>query len=185
MKKSTHKFKTFLILLFSATFISIQSLLIIKMFKTLKLKIWSKSKNNEPTKNLSLERISNPITLEELIKTEKVKYFINAGYGSNHSHERNFIIEYEAPFGGSGCKKKFIFQNDRLITCNYIMQEFNEILNIQKIYEKIAEMNGAPDEIKFDKEIFLLQYVWYGKNGTIVYSQFYQCNIVIIFELKY
>lgn len=184
MEKSTNKFRTSFILFFSTTFISILSLLIIQMFKILKLKIRSKLKNNKPTKILSLERISNPITLEESVKTEKVKYFTNAGYSSNHSNERNFIIEYEAPFGGSGCEKKFIFQNDRLKTCNYILQDFNEISNIQKIYEKIAEMNGVPDEIKFDKEIFLLQYVWYGKNGTIVYNQFYQCLIVIILELN-
>lgn len=79
MEKSTNRFKIFFILFVVAKFISIQYLLIIKMDKILKYKIRSKQKNNEKTKILFLEKISNSITLDEVLKTERAKYFINVG----------------------------------------------------------------------------------------------------------
>lgn len=150
----------------------------------MKHKIRSKQKNNKKTKILSLEKSSNPITLEELIKTEKSKYFINEEQSSICLGEGNFIIEYVTSFCGCDYEKRFIFHNNKLKTCNYIMKDSGVISCIQQIYEKIADANGVPDEIKFDKEIFLLQFVWHGENGVIVYNHFYQCKIVIVFELN-
>lgn len=45
----------------------------------MKLKIRLKPKNNEKIKILFLERILNLITITELFKTEKAKYFIYVG----------------------------------------------------------------------------------------------------------
>ncbi len=173
MEKSSNKFKMPFIVFYAVMFFSIQSLLILKINKILKYKRISKQKSNKKTKILSLVKSSNPITLEELIKTEKAKYFINAEQNSNCSGEGNFTIEYVTSFCGCDCEKRFIFHNNKLKTCNYIMKDFDEISGIQQIYEKIADANGVPDEIKFDKEIFLLQYVWHGKNGVIVFNKFY------------
>lgn len=109
------------------------------MLKVLKLKIRLKLKNNEPIKILFLEGISNPITLKKLIKTEKAKYFINVRQSSYHLHEKNFIIEYVTSFGEYDCEKRFISYNNKFKTCNYIINDFEEVLNIKQIYKKLQK----------------------------------------------
>lgn len=52
------------------------------------------------------------------------------------------------------------------------------------IYEEIVKLNGEPDETDIDKDSFYLEtYIWYGKNGTIVYNKLNNDTIELLFEL--
>lgn len=183
MQKLIDKHKLFLIALpFS---ILPLSLLLIKYIKKIKHNIKTENKivPSNPTKILSLEGVSEPITIYELNKVLNPGGFSMTTFPDRFGN-KNYAIEYKAPFGGIVCKKKFVFTNDyRVKLCNYALYGFDDSSELQRIYEAISNSNGTPDVIYFDKEIFFLQCTWYGKNGTIVYNYFHRGTIAVVFKL--
>lgn len=183
MQKLIDKHKLFLI---SLPFLILPlSLLLIKYIKKIKHKIKTENKivPSKPTKILSLEGVSEPITIYELNKALNPGGFSMTAF-PDHFGNKNYTIEYKAPFGGVYCEKKFVFTNDcRVKLCNYALYGFDAPSEPQKIYEEISDFNGVPDTIYFDKEIFFLQCTWYGKNGYIVYDYFRRGTIAVVFKL--
>lgn len=179
------KDKHILFLVVSSVLIPPLLLLLIKCIKRIihKIKAISEFSAPNPTKILSLEGISESITINELNKLLNPGGFKMTA-SPDYQGNKNYTIEYKAPFGGINCEKKFVFTNDcRVKLCNYALYGFNDISEPQDIYEEISNSNGIPDTIYFDKEIFFLQCIWYGKNGTIVYNHFYRGTIAVVFKL--
>jgi len=185
MKKLIDKYKSFLITLFLIIVALPILTLTAKCVKKIKnrTKIAAKISTPTPQRTLSLEGISESITIYELNKVLNPGGFKMTGFPDSKGNE-NYAIEYKAPFGGVYCEKKFVFTNDyRVKLCNYALYGFDDPLEPQRIYEEISNSNGIPDEIYFDKEIFFLQCTWYGKNGYIVYDYFRRGTIAVVFKL--
>lgn len=182
MKKLTYKNKIPLVLLVIST-ISTLLIILINYLRKSKYKVAAKISTPKPQKTLSLEGISEPITIYELNKALNPGGFGMTAF-PDHFGNKNYTIEYKAPFGGVYCEKKFVFTNDcRVKLCNYALYGFDDPSEPQKIYEEISNFNGVPDTIYFDKEIFFLQCTWYGKNGYIVYDYFRRGTIAAVFKL--
>ena len=179
MKKLTYKNKIPLVLLVISTLL----IILINYLRKSKYKVAAKISTPKPQKTLSLEGISEPITIYELNKALNPGGFSMTAF-PDHFGNKNYTIEYKAPFGGVYCEKKFVFTNDcRVKLCNYALYGFDDPSEPQKIYEEISNFNGVPDTIYFDKEIFFLQCTWYGKNGYIVYDYFRRGTIAAVFKL--
>lgn len=184
MKKLTNKNKLSATLL-SLSIFPLFSMFILQYIKWMKHRdsVIIKTSSSDSTKILSLEGISEPITIYELNKVLNPGGFKMTAH-PDHFGNKNYTIEYKAPFGGVYCEKKFVFTNDcRVKLCNYALYGFDAPSEPQKIYEEISDFNGVPDTIYFDKEIFFLQCTWYGKNGYIVYDYFRRGTIAAVFKL--
>lgn len=141
------------------------------------------SYNIKSTRILSLEGITRPVLVEELYK--KKPDYTSAEKSNLCDHiDENFSIEDKSLFGNIECEKKYFFQNGKLRSCNFVKHEISNISQPRKMYEAIVKINWLPDIINFDKSAFLLQCVWNGCNGTIVFNLFYGGTIVIVFDLK-
>lgn len=184
MKKLTNKNKLSATLL-SLSIFPLFSMFILQYIKWMKHRdsVIIKTSSSDSTKILSLEGISEPITIYELNKVLNPGGFKMTAHPDYYGN-KNYSIEYKAPFGGANCEKKFVFTNDcRVKLCNYALYGFDAPSEPQKIYEEISDFNGVPDTIYFDKEIFFLQCTWYGKNGYIVYDYFRRGTIAAVFKL--
>ena len=104
---------------------------------------------------------------------------------ANDSTKKDFTVEYtNSSFNGSSCIKEYFFVDEKL---NMLIITIDTSHWMPKdIFAELSNINGDPDnsslkEDKLGSDI----YYWYGKNGTIVYTDDNVSNTAeIIFEIN-
>ena len=115
---------------------------------------------------------------EYSITDRKLKY-------DNDQTKKDFDVKYtNTSFFGIHCIKEYLFVDERL---HMIIFDIDTSHWMPKdIYEEIVKINGEPDEtdVKSDK-YHRDMYIWYGKNGSMVYTDDDINNTIeIVFEIK-
>ena len=174
------KSKIFIIIFFSLILIPVIVIGIINYTKEQELN--NRIENSRTTKTLSLNNITSSITLDELLEIEMSKEY---SIEDNDSTKKDFTVEYtNTSFNGSSCIKKYFFVDEKL---NMLIITIDTSHWMPKdIFTELNNINGEPDnsslkEDKLGSDI----YYWYGKNGTIMYTDDNISNTIeIIFEIK-
>lgn len=140
----------------------------------------NKIKNSRETRILSLNNIKSPISINEIVNYEKLGNFIFM----SHDELKKKYIKYDSSiFFNIKCEKEYFFIDDKLDICNYQLNKSCNPSVPKHIFRELKKINGNPDEIYFDKDLFLLQCIWYGKNGHIVYKRYISNMVEITFKL--
>ena len=180
------KSKIFIIIFFSLILIPVIVIGIINYTKEQELN--NRIENSMNTKTLSLNNITSSITLDELLEIEMSKEYSiedNELKYDNDSTKKDFTVEYtNTSFNGSSCIKEYFFVDEKL---NMLIITIDTSHWMPKdIFTELNNINREPDnsslkEDKLGSDI----YYWYGKNGTIVYTDDnINHTIEIIFEIK-
>ena len=180
------KSKIFIIIFFSLILIPVIAIGIINYTKEQELK--NRIENSMNTKTLSLNNITSSITLDELLEIEMSKEYSiedNELKYDNDSTKKDFTVEYtNTSFNGSSCIKEYFFVDEKL---NMLIITIDTSHWMPKdIFTELSNINGEPDNssLKEDKLSSYIYY-WYGKNGTIMYTDDNISNTIeIIFEIK-
>ena len=180
------KSKIFIIIFFSLILIPVIVIGIVNYTKEQELN--NRIENSRTTKTLSLNNITSSITFDELLEIEISKEYSiedNELKYDNDSTKKDFTVEYtNTSFNGSSCIKEYFFVDEKL---NMLIITIDTSHWMPKdIFTELSNINGDPDnsslkEDKLGSDI----YYWYGKNGTIVYTDDnINHTIEIIFEIK-
>lgn len=180
------KSKIFITIFFSIILIPAIVIGIINYTKEQELN--SKIENSKLTKTLSLNNIVSSITSNELFEIETYKEYSikdNDLKYDNDLNKKDFTVEYtNTSFYGSKCIKEYFFVDEKL---NMLIITISKSHWMPKdIFSELNNINGEPDtyslkEDKLGSDI----YYWYGKNGTIVYTDDNINNTIeIILEIK-
>lgn len=54
----------------------------------------------------------------------------------------------------------------------------------KRIFRELRKVNGDPDEMHYDKDVSLLECIWYGKNGSISFRRYISNMVEIVFQIK-
>lgn len=180
------KSKIFIAIFFSIILIPVIIIGVINYTKEQELN--KKIENSRETKTLSLNNITSSITCDELFKIETSKeYTIEKSelkYENDNSKD-DFTVEYSnTSFFGSNCTKEYLFVDEALKML--IIEIDTSHWQPKDIYTELVNINGEPDDSSLKKdELGSNIYYWYGKNGTIVYTDDNISNVIqIIFELN-
>lgn len=148
----------------------------------------SKTNNNESSKILVLNNITNQITMDELFEIELSKEYTtearNIKVENNHEKE-DFLITYtNTSFYGSRCIKEYYFTDEKLEMLIYSIDKSHYMP--KDILEELIVLNGDADDVDIKSdELGRDTYTWYGKNGTIIFSDDNVSNILeVVFEIK-
>lgn len=167
--KLDKKSKIFLIIFFSIILIPV--IIIGTINYTKKQKLQNRIENSKATRTLTLNNISAPITLDELLEIETSKEYIiedNELKYENDQNKRDFTIKYtNTSFYGSHCIMEYLFVDEKLSGIIFNIDTSHWMP--KDIYEELVILNGEPDEteLKSDK-LGQDYYTWYGKNGTLI-----------------
>lgn len=178
--------KIFIVIFFLIILIPTVIIGIINYTKEQELK--NRVENSKNSRILSLNNISTAITLDELLEIEMSKEYNITDRQlkyDNDQTKKDFDVEYtNTSFFGIHCIKEYLFVDERL---HMIIFDIDTSHWMPKdIYEEIVKINGDPDEtdVKSDK-YHRDTYIWYGKNGTMVYTDDNVNNTIeIVFEIK-
>ena len=178
--------KIFIVILFLIILIPSVIIGIINYTKEQELK--NRIENSKNSRILSLNNISTAITLDELLEIEMSKEYNITDRQlkyNNDQTKKDFDVEYtNTSFFGIRCIKEYLFVDERL---HMIIFDIDTSHWMPKdIYEEIVKINGEPDEtdVKSDK-YHRDMYIWYGKNGSMVYTDDDINNTIeIVFEIK-
>ena len=178
--------KIFIVIFFSIILIPVIIIGTINYTKEQELK--NRIENSKNSRILSLNNISTAITLDELLEIEMSKEYSITDRQlkyDNDQTKKDFDVEYtNTSFFGIRCTKEYLFVDERL---HMIIFDIDTSHWMPKdIYEEIVKINGEPDEtdVKSDK-YHRDMYIWYGKNGTMVYTNDdINDTIEIVFEIK-
>lgn len=179
------KSKILIIIFFSLILIPVIVIGIVNYTKEQELN--DRIENSRTTKTLSLNNITSSITLDELLEIEMSKEYSiedNELKYDNDYTKKDFTVEYtNTSFNGSSCIKEYFFVDEKL---NMLIITIDTSHWMPKdIFTELSNINGEPDnsslkEDKLGSDI----YYWYGKNGTIVYTDDNVSNTAeIIFEM--
>lgn len=144
----------------------------------------NKIENSRATKTLSLNNISSSITLDELFEMETSKEYYIEEDTSVDNEKMKKVTYTNTSIYGAKCEKTYVFYDDKLGF--YIIIIDTSHWMPKDIFTELSNINGEPDnsslkEDKLGSDI----YYWYGKNGTIVYTDDNISNTAeIIFEIK-
>lgn len=180
------KSKKFIIIFFLIILISVVVIGVINYTKEQKLN--DKIENSRTTKTLSLNNITSSITCDELFKIEMSREYIieeNELKYENDSNKDDFTVEYSnTSIFGSNCTKEYLFVDETLKML--IIEIETSHWKPKDIYTELVNINGEPDDYSLKKdELGSDIYYWYGKNGTIIYTDDNISNTIqIIFELN-
>lgn len=178
--------KIFIVIFFLIILIPTVIIGIINYTKEQELK--NRIENSKNSRILSLNNISTAISLDELLEIEMSKEYSITDYQlkyDNDQTKKDFDVEYaNTSFFGIRCIKEYLFVDERL---HMIIFDIDTSHWMPKdIYEEIVKINGEPDEtdVKSDK-YHRDMYIWYGKNGSMVYTDDDINNTIeIVFEIK-
>ena len=178
--------KIFIVILFLIILIPSVIIGIINYTKEQELK--NRIENSKNSRILSLNNISTAITLDELLEIEMSKEYSITDRQlkyDNDQTKKDFDVKYtNTSFFGIHCIKEYLFVDERL---HMIIFDIDTSHWMPKdIYEEIVKINGEPDEtdVKSDK-YHRDMYIWYGKNGSMVYTDDDINNTIeIVFEIK-
>ena len=158
------------------------------VFVSVQLNQDSKTSNNESTKILVINNITNQITMDELFEIELSKEYTTEARNlkiENDQKKDDFLITYtNTSFYGSRCTKEYYFTDEKLEMLIYSIDKSH--YKPKDILEELIALNGdaAAIDIK-DDELGRDTYTWYGKNGTIIFSDDNISNIIeVVFEIK-
>lgn len=179
------KSKIFIVVFFSIILIPVIIISIINYAKEQELN--SKIENSKATRTLSLNNISTEITLEELLNIESSKEYTiedDELKHENNESKKNFTVTYtNTSYFGSICIKEYFFIDENLKRIIFTVNTSHWMP--KDIFEELVNINGDPDESKFDKKSFYIEtHTWYGTNGFILYNKLNNNTIEIIFELS-
>lgn len=175
--------KIFLILFFSIILIPAITIGVINYTKESELK--QRIENSKATRFLSLNDITKPITLNELLELETSKEYtiedIELKY-ENDKNKQGFTVKYtNTTFYGSDCIKEYLFVDEKLK--GFIFDIDTSQWMPKDIYEEIVKLNGEPDETKLKSDKLGTDYfIWYGKNGNLIMDD---DNILRNIELRF
>ena len=180
------KTKIFIVIFFSIILIPVVIIGTINYTKEQELK--NRIENSKNSRILSLNNISTAITLDELLEIEMSKEYSITDRQlkyDNDQTKKDFDVEYtNTSFFGIRCTKEYLFVDERL---HMIIFDIDTSHWMPKdIYEEIVKINGEPAEtdVKSDK-YHRDMYIWYGKNGTMVYTNDdINDTIEIVFDIK-
>lgn len=139
-----------------------------------------KIKNSKNTRVLSLNNITKPINIYDLPNYGKVGSFEYIPYNETN---KKYIKCFSSAFFNTKCDKEYYFINDKLDFCNFQMNKSGDISEPKRIFRELRKINGNPDEIYYEKYLSLLQCIWYGKNGSIIYKRYISNMVEITFML--
>ena len=138
-------------------------------------------KNSKETRILSLNNITSSITADKLYNIDKPKCFF---YDYNEKANRSSFKFYDSIFLNIKCSKKYIFDGNKLDTCIFHLNKSCNELVPKRIFRELRKVNGYPDEMHYEKNVSLLECIWYGKNGSITFRRFVSNMVEIVFEIK-
>lgn len=138
--------------------------------------------NSKEKRILSLNNITIPITADELYNIDRPKCFL---YNYYEEADRSSVRYYDSTFLNIKCSKEYIFDGSKLNTCIFHLNKSCNASEPKRIFRELRKTNGDPDEIHYDKDISLLECIWYGKNGSIMFRRFVSNMVEIIFEIKH
>lgn len=178
--------KIFIIIFFSLILIPVIVIGIVNYTKEQELN--DRIENSRETKTLSLNNITSSITLDELLEIEMSKEYNiedNELKYDNDSTKKDFTVEYtNSSFNGNSCIKEYSFVDEEL---NMLIITIDTSHWMPKdIFTELSNINGEPDNSSLkEDELGSDMYYWYGKNGTIVYTDDNVSNTAeIIFEMN-
>ena len=178
--------KIFIVIFFLIILIPVVIIGIINYTKEQELK--NRIENSKNSRILSLNNISTAITLDELLEIEMSKEYSITDRQlkyDNDQTKKDFDVKYtNTSFFGIHCIKEYLFVDERL---HMIIFDIDTSHWMPKnIYEELVKINSEPDEtdVKSDK-YHRDMYIWYGKNGTMMYTDDDINNTIeIVFEIK-
>lgn len=138
-------------------------------------------KNSKEMRILSLNNITKPITIYELSNYDKLSCFNFIPY---NKLKKKYIKCDPSIFLNMKCTKEYFFTDDKLDFCNYQMNKSGNPSAPKYIFRELRKTNGDPDEIHYDKDISLLECIWYGKNGYLIFRRYISNMVEIVFEIK-
>lgn len=138
-------------------------------------------KNSKEKRILSLNNITTRITAVELYNIDRPKSFF---YNYYEEANRSSFKFYDSTFLNIKCSKEYIFDGSKLDTCIFHLNKSCNASEPKRIFRELRKINGDPDEIHFEKDISLLECIWYGKNGSILFRRFLSNMVEIMFEIK-
>lgn len=175
------KSKIFIIIFFSLILIPVIVIGIVNYTKEQELN--DRIENSRTTKTLSLNNITSSITLDELLEMETSKeYYIEEDTSADNEKMKKVTYTNTSMYGAK-CEKTYVFYDDKLGFCIITIDTSHWMP--KDIFTELSNINGEPDnsslkEDKLGSDI----YYWYGKNGTIVYTDDNVSNTAeIIFEM--
>lgn len=138
-------------------------------------------KNSKETRILSLNSITTQITADELYNIDRPKCFF---YNYYEEANRSSFKFYDSTFLNIKCSKEYIFNENKLDTCIFHLNKSCNTPEPKRIFREIRKINGNPDEIYYNKDVSLLECIWYGKNGSIIFRRFISNMVEIVFQIK-
>lgn len=172
--------KIFLIIFFSIILIPVIVIGTINYTKEQELQ--NRIENSKAARTLTLNNISTPITLDELLELELSKEYTTDNNISADNEKMTTITYTNTTFFGSDCIKEYVFYDNKLGICIFTINTSH--WQPKDIYEELSKINGIPDETEIDSDSFYLEtYTWYGKNGTITYNKLNNDTIEVFFEI--
>lgn len=175
--------KIFLILFFFIILIPAITIGVLKYTKESELK--QRIENSKATRFLSLNDITKPITLNELLELETSKEYTTENNISTHNEKKTTITYTNTTFFGADCIKEYVLYDNKLRVCDFDIDTSHWMP--KDIYEELVKLNGEPDEtdVEPDDKYHYDMYIWYGKNGTLVMVEDkYSRSIDVSFKLE-
>ena len=185
--KLDKKSKIFIIVFFSIILIPVIIIGSINYAKEQELK--NRIENGKTTRTLTLNSITTAITLNELLEIETSKEYVITDRElkyDNDQTKKDFDVEYtNTSFYGTHCIMEYFFVDEKLSGIIFDIDTSHWMP--KDIYEELVKLNGEPDEtdVETDNKYHYDQYIWYGKNGTLVMVEDKSSkNIEIRFQLE-
>ena len=138
-------------------------------------------KNSKETRILSLNNITIQITADELYNIDRPKYIL---YNYYEEANRSSFKFYDSTFLNIKCSKEYVFDGSKLDTCIFHLNKSCNESMPKRIFRELRKVNGDPDEMHYDKDVSLLECIWYGKNGSISFRRYISNMVEIVFQIK-
>lgn len=176
------KSKIFIAIFFSIILIPVIIIGIINYKKEQELN--DRIENSKTTKTLSVNNISSSITLDELFEIETSKEYSIKEDISVDNEKIKKVIYTNVSIYGAKCEKEYVFYNDNLGFCIITIDTSHWMP--KDIFTELNNINNEPDNSSLkEDELGSDIYYWYGKNGTIIYTDDNISNTIeIVFEIN-